>query len=90
MPAAPRSGDRDTGGLGSAAVTTSHHSPRDAEVTGTEHAVPTVRDRLRAAGLSAARIATHAEAGTIRCDGALVTDLDQPAPPGTRLLIGRR
>ncbi len=50
----------------------------------------TVRDHLIAAGISDDRIATHHEAGTIRCDGQPVTDLDQPAPPAARVTIAGR
>jgi hypothetical protein len=49
---------------------------------------PTLLDRLRAAGVSDERIQAHLAAGTIRLDGETMTDLDQPAPEGTRPLIG--
>ena len=47
----------------------------------------TVRDRLTAAGLSDERIADHMSAGRVRVDGELVTDLDTPAPAGTRVVV---
>lgn len=46
--------------------------------------VPSVRDRLCAAGISDDRIVEHAAAGRVRLDGKPVADLDQPAPAGTR------
>lgn len=49
---------------------------------------PTVRSRLTSAGLSPARIAEHLAAGQIRLDGVRVTDLEQAAPPGSRLVLG--
>ena len=59
-------------------------------MTGREfYDTPTVRDRLTAAGLSEERIQLHLQAGRIRCDGDTVTDLDQPAPPPARVVIGR-
>jgi hypothetical protein len=52
-----------------------------------EPAPTTVRDRLTAAGLSDERIAEHMTAGRVRVDGELVTDLDAPAPVGTRVVV---
>ena len=52
-----------------------------------EPAPTTVRDRLTAAGLSDERIEQHMTAGRVRVDGELVTDLDAPAPAGTRVVI---
>jgi hypothetical protein len=52
--------------------------------------VPTVRERLLAAGISPEKIADHFAAGAVRLDGELVTDLDQSAPPGTRPLFAGR
>jgi hypothetical protein len=52
-----------------------------------EPAVPRVVDRLRAAGLSDARIQHYLDAGAIRLDGQVVTDLEQPAPPPARPVI---
>lgn len=49
--------------------------------------VPTVRDRLTAAGVSPARIAAHLERGRIRVDGRAVIDLDEPAPPPARVVV---
>ena len=52
----------------------------------TDNPAPTtVRDRLIAAGLSDERIEQHMTAGRVRVDGELVTDLDTPAPAGTRV-----
>ncbi|WP_214402280.1 hypothetical protein [Pseudonocardia lacus] len=51
---------------------------------------PTVRDRLLAAGLSAERIEEHLLAARIMLDGEPVTDLDQPAPAGSRLVLAHR
>jgi hypothetical protein len=52
----------------------------------TDNPAPTtVRDRLIAAGLSDERIEQHMTAGRVRVDGELVTDLDAPAPAGTRV-----
>jgi hypothetical protein len=56
-------------------------------VTDDEPTTLTVRDRLTAAGLSAERIEQHMTAGRVRVDGELVTDLDTPAPTGTRVAI---
>jgi hypothetical protein len=46
-----------------------------------------VRDRLTAAGLSDERIEQHMTAGRLRVDGEWVTDLDAPAPDGTRVAV---
>lgn len=52
-------------------------------------AAPTVRTRL-SAFFSEDRIAGHFERKVLLVlDGDVVTDLDQPAPDGTRLVIGR-
>jgi hypothetical protein len=59
----------------------------DDTVTDDEPAPLTVRDRLTAAGLSEGRIAEHMNAGRVRVDGELVSDLDAPAPTGTRAVI---
>jgi hypothetical protein len=56
-------------------------------VTDDEPAPTTVLDRLIAAGLSEARIEQHMTAERVRVDGELVTDLDTPAPAGTRVVI---
>jgi hypothetical protein len=56
-------------------------------VTDDEPTLATVRDRLTAAGLSDERIEQHMEAGRVRVDGELVTDLDAPAPAGTRVVV---
>jgi hypothetical protein len=50
-------------------------------------AQPTVRSRLQASGIGDERIALHHAAGRLRLDGEPVTDLDQPAPPPTRVVI---
>jgi hypothetical protein len=47
--------------------------------------VPTVFDRLHAAGLSQERIEQHLAAG--RVDGELVTDPYAPAPPPARVVL---
>ena len=60
-----------------------HHQP----VTDDESTPMTVRDRLTAAGLSDERIEQHMTAGRVRVDGELVTDLDAPAPVGTRVVV---
>ena len=59
----------------------------DHAVTDDESTPTTVRDRLIAAGLSDERIEQHMTAGRVRVDGELVTDLDTPAPAGTRVVI---
>ena len=66
-----------------ALVTRMHHDG----VTDDEPAPTTVRDRLTAAGLSDERIEQHMTAGRVRVDGELVTDLDAPAPAGTRVVV---
>ncbi|MBW0101516.1 hypothetical protein [Pseudonocardia sp. KRD291] len=50
--------------------------------------VPTVGERLRAAGLSETRIAAHLTNKVLTLDGVVVADLDQKAPPGSRITIG--
>jgi hypothetical protein len=57
----------------------------DAAVTDDEPTPTTVRDRLTAAELSAERIEQHLTAG--RVDREVVTDLDAPAPAGTRVVV---
>lgn len=47
---------------------------------------PTVGDRLLAAGLTPARIALHAAAGTLMVDGRPAHP-DDPAPPPARIVI---
>ena len=47
----------------------------------------TVCDRLIAAGLSDEWIAAHMTAERVRVDGEPVTDLDAPAPTGTRVVV---
>jgi hypothetical protein len=59
----------------------------DEDVTNAEPAPTTVQDRLTAAGLSEGRITEHATAGRVRVDGKLVTDLETPAPAGTRVVV---
>ncbi|MDN5916918.1 MAG: hypothetical protein L0I76_17735 [Pseudonocardia sp.] len=58
------------------------------EADGTREQVPTVGERVRAAGLSEARIDEHVTNKVLLLDGEVVTDLNQPAPPGTRLNVG--
>ena len=60
---------------------------QDAAVTDDEPTPTTVRDRLTAAGLSDERIEQHMTAGRVRVEGVLVTDLDAPAPAGTRVVM---
>ena len=50
-----------------------------------EPEVPTVRSRLLSGGISEERLAMHHEARRVLLNGVIVDDLDQPAPPGTRL-----
>jgi hypothetical protein len=52
----------------------------DDPVTDERSDVPTVFDRLVAAGLSQERIEQHLTAGRVRIDGELVTDPDRLAP----------
>ena len=59
----------------------------DVAVTDDEPTPTTVRDRLTTAGLSAERIEQHMTAGWVRVDGEVVTDLDAPAPAGTRVVV---
>ncbi len=59
---------------------------RDDAVDGAVERVPTVGERL-ATTLSAERIAMHLEAGRIRLDGRTITDLDVPAPDGSRIVF---
>ena len=61
--------------------------PHDYGVTDEQPNLTTVHDRLIAAGLSDERIAEHMTAGRVRVDGELVTDLDTPAPGGTRVVV---
>jgi hypothetical protein len=56
-------------------------------MTDDEPAPTTVCDRLIAAGLSDERIAAHMTAERVRVDGEPVTDLDAPAPTGTRVVV---
>ncbi|WP_224404151.1 hypothetical protein [Pseudonocardia sp. ICBG1034] len=46
--------------------------------------VPIVRTRAAVWG---DRLAMHLEAGRVRLNGVQVTDLDTPAPEGTRIVI---
>ncbi|RZT85550.1 hypothetical protein EV383_2423 [Pseudonocardia sediminis] len=46
-----------------------------------------VRERAVAAGMSPERVTLHWENKVLLLDGEVVSDLDQPAPPGTRLAI---
>jgi hypothetical protein len=52
-----------------------------------EQSAATVRSRL-AGVLSGERVAEHLATGALQLDGQVVTDLDTPAPLGTRLVIG--
>lgn len=51
-------------------------------------ATPTVWERLRGAYLSDERVRDHCEARAIELDGVVVTDLEQSAPPGSRIVFG--
>jgi hypothetical protein len=59
----------------------------DDPVTDERADVPTVFDRLVAAGLSQERIEQHLAGGRVRVDGELVTDLYRPAPPPARIVL---
>lgn len=52
--------------------------------------VPTVGTRARAAGIADESMQQHLADGLVRLDGEVVTDLDQPAPVGTRWWIAGR
>jgi hypothetical protein len=85
---APRASSQRNGHAGpmpdlSGAGASMHHDG----ATDDEPTLTTVRDRLTAAGLSDERIDQHMTAGRVRVDGELITDLDTPAPAGTRLVI---
>ena len=59
----------------------------DDPVTDERPEIPTVFDRLSAAGLSQERIEQHLTAGRVHVDGELVTDLYRPAPPPARVAL---
>jgi len=59
----------------------------DDVVTDADPAPTTARDRLTAAGLSDSWIDQYLTAGRLRVDGEPVTDLDAPAPTGTRVVV---
>jgi hypothetical protein len=59
----------------------------DDPVTDERPDVPTVFDRLLAAGLSQERIEQHHAARRIRVDGNVVEDLEQAAAPPTRIVL---
>jgi hypothetical protein len=50
-----------------------------------EPAQPTVRSRVLAAGVAPEDLDAHHARGAVLLDGEPVTDLDQPAPAGTRI-----
>lgn len=50
-------------------------------------AAPTIRSRAGSAGVDPERLAVHLEQGRLFLDGVPVTDLDAPAPIGTRIVI---
>jgi hypothetical protein len=60
----------------------------DDRVTDEHPEIPTVFDRLVAAGLSQERIERHLTAGRVHVDGELVTDPYRPAPPPARVVLG--
>jgi hypothetical protein len=68
--------------LGNVGARMHHHGTTADEPTPT-----TVRERLTAAGLPHERIEQHLDAGRVRVDGELVTDLDRPAPPPARVVL---
>ena len=49
--------------------------------------VPTVLDRLTAAGIAADRAHAHLAAGIVRVDGLVADGPDHPAPPPARVVI---
>ncbi|MBP2371364.1 hypothetical protein [Pseudonocardia parietis] len=49
---------------------------------------PTVRSRAVSAGIDEERLRGHLERGVLLLDGEPVTDLDTPAPAGTRINVG--
>ena len=59
----------------------------DDPVTDERPEIPTVIDRLVAAGLLQERIEQQLTAGRVRVDGELVTDPDRPAPPPARVVL---
>jgi hypothetical protein len=59
----------------------------DDPVTDERPEIPTVFDRLVAAGPSQQRIEQHLAAGRVRVDGELVTDPYRPAPPPVRVVL---
>jgi hypothetical protein len=50
-----------------------------------EPAVPTVRSRILAAGISPQRLDQQYREGRVMLNGEPVEDLDTPAPKGTRI-----
>jgi hypothetical protein len=59
----------------------------DDPVTDERPDVPTVFDRLTAAGLSQEHIEQHLTAGCVHVDGELCTDPYRPAPPPARVVL---
>lgn len=53
----------------------------------TDDPAPTVRSRALASGVPEGRLVEHLERGTLRLDGEVVTDLETPAPSGTRIHV---
>lgn len=51
----------------------------------TDEPTPTVRSRAQAAGITEQHLQAAFERGAVRLDGEPVTDLDTPAPTGTRI-----
>jgi hypothetical protein len=49
--------------------------------------VPTVAQRMEAAGIAPERVREHLATGRVRVDGITVTDPDLPAPPPARIVI---
>lgn len=54
----------------------------------TDEPVPTLRQRMRSAGISDEAIDQHHAAHAIRLNGQPVDDLDQPAPKPATWTIG--
>ncbi|GEL25741.1 hypothetical protein PSU4_46950 [Pseudonocardia sulfidoxydans NBRC 16205] len=53
----------------------------------TEQPIRTVREFVRAAGLSEERAERHRAAGALMLDGEPVTDLDTPVPDGSKVHV---
>lgn len=58
-----------------------------AAMTEDSDAVPTVRSRAASIPIPEERLLDQIERGVLMLDGEPVTDLDTPAPPGTRIQV---